>query len=245
MDGDLVNLFRCFQDPSAFGELRHRLSHTLYSRAEFCRALNILSGKEPADSILRAWALFVRQNMAFGAIPSKGPGSWGRSFISVRGSAATTSAWIGRMAMFETWHQRLARVQIERRDAIEVIRHMDNRDAVFYVDPPYHLETRVGGAIYKHEAGHDHHVALVDILLRCDGAVVLSGYDHPVYSPLVAAGWNVTRYAVSCSAAVRTRNSGLRGLGAAKAKVPRTEMVWANPRATEMMRAGQAIIGLV
>jgi hypothetical protein len=65
---------------------------------------------------------------------------------------------------------------------------------------------------------------------------VLSGYDHPVYKPLVENGWTVTKYETSAHAAGRVRGSGLQGKGAAKAKVPRTECVWSNPRAQEMLR---------
>jgi DNA adenine methylase len=241
LDGDLVNLFRCLQDPATFPELRHRLTHTLYSRAEFCRALDILAHKERADPILRAWAFFVRQNMAFAGQLAATPGDWGRSFTaSRRGGAETTSRWMGKLATLDAWHKRLLRVQIEQLDALEVIKYWDTKDTVFYLDPPYHLETRVGGSAYRCEATHDHHVALVDVLLRCEGAVVLSGYDHPVYEPLRDAGWHVASYSTSCHAAGRTRASGLQGLGAATAYVPRTETVWSNPRAAEMLRDSQA-----
>lgn len=85
---------------------------------------------------------------------------------------------------------------------------------------------------------HDHHVALVETILACQGAVVLSGYDHPVYQPLVDAGWEVTRFETACHAVGKTRGSGLQGKGAVKAKAPRTEVVWRNPRAVELNRHG-------
>ena len=65
---------------------------------------------------------------------------------------------------------------------------------------------------------------------------MLSGYEHPVYQPLVDAGWDVIRFETACHAAGRTRESGIQGKGAAKAKAPRTEVVWRNPRAVEMTR---------
>jgi hypothetical protein len=65
---------------------------------------------------------------------------------------------------------------------------------------------------------------------------VLSGYEHSVYAPLAEAGWTVTRYKTACHAAGHTRESNLRGEGAAYALVPRTEVVWANPRAVELVK---------
>jgi len=106
---------------------------------------------------------------------------------------------------------------------------------VFYVDPPYHSDTRKDKKVYAVEPSHDHHERLVETLLACKGAVVLSGYDHPVYAPLAEAGWKVTRYQTACCAAGRTRGSGLQGAGAAMAKVPRVEVIWANAKAVEAM----------
>jgi len=234
LDGDLVNLFRCLQDKEKFPELKHRLLYTLYSRAEFERALEILNDPSVTDPVLRAWAFFVALNQGFGGKKPSSVGDWGRTFESQRGCAGTTNKWMMRLSMLDDWHLRLLRVQIDCRDALEVIRYWDNPEAVFYVDPPYHPETRADRDAYSVEADHEHHVRLVETLLRCQGAVVLSGYDLPVYAPLAEAGWTVTHYATACHAAGRTRESNLRGEGAARAYAPRTEVVWANPRAVEL-----------
>jgi DNA adenine methylase len=138
--------------------------------------------------------------------------------------------------MLDDWHLRLLRAQIDNRDAIEVIRYWDNPEAVFYVDPPYHPETRAKKCAYAVEPDGSHHEKLVDALLGCRGAIVLSGYDHPVYRPLTKAGWKVARYKTACHAAARCRGSGLQGKGAALRKVPRVEVIWSNPRAVEMLR---------
>lgn len=229
-DGDLVNLFHCLQDPVHFNELKHRLRHTLYSRAEFARALDILATPGETDPVLRAWAFFVAQNQGFSGV-AQTVGCWGRSFVSSGGCAETVSKWLMRLVMLDDWHRRLVLAQIDNRDALEVIRYWDNPEAVFYVDPPYHHETRTDRRVYAVEPDHDHHVQLVETLLACQGAVVLSGYEHPVYAPLTDAGWTVTRYETACHAAGRGRGSRLRGAGACREKVPRTELVWANPRA--------------
>ncbi len=235
LDGDLVNLFRCLQDPKTFPELKHRLLYTLYSRAEFERALEILNDPSVTDPVLRAWAFFVALNQGFGGKKPRSIGDWGRTFKTQRGCAGTTNEWMMRLSMLDDWHLRLLRAQIECRDALEVIRYWDNPEAVFYVDPPYHPDTCIDKNAYVVETDHEHHVRLVETLLQCKGAVVLSGYDHPVYASLVEAGWTVTRYKTACHAAGHTRESNILGEGAACARVPRTEVVWANPRAVELI----------
>jgi DNA adenine methylase len=229
MDGDLVNLFRCLQDKTLFEELKWKIQYTIYARAELVRAMEILKDKSVTDRVLRAWAFFVLHNMKMGT-----DNSWGRTFTSVNGCADTVNNWIMRLTMLDDWHKRLLFAQIDNRDAIDVIRYWDTPDTVFYVDPPYHLDTRKTKQVYAVEPDSDHHIRLVDTLLKCQGAVVLSGYDHPVYAPLSDAGWQVTRYQTACHAACRTRFSGLKGSGAALQKVPRVEVVWANPKAVAM-----------
>jgi DNA adenine methylase len=235
LDGDLVNLFRCLQDKEKFLELKHRLLYTLYSLAEFARAIEILNDPSVTDPVLRAWAFFVALNQGFGGKKPRLIGNWGRTFKTARGCAGNTNEWIMRLSMLDDWHLRLLRVQIDCRDALEVIRYWDNPEAVFYVDPPYYPDTRKDKDAYAVEPDHDHYVLLVETLLNCKGAVVLSGYDHPVFAPLTEAGWKVTRYETVCYAAGRTRGSKLQGEGSARMHVPRIEVVWANPRAVELI----------
>ena len=233
LNGDLIRFFRVLQDPAHFRALAHRLRYTLYSRAEFGRALEILaSGTE--DPILHAWAVFVAANQAFsGIFPADSVGDWSRSFGTGPNAALR---WHARVDDLEAWHRRLRHVQIDQRDALTVIQYWDTPDTVCYVDPPYIASTRAAQNMYVHEADDAHHRALVDLLLACQGAVVLSGYDHPIYEPLTASGWTLTRFQTVAYAAGRTRTSGLQGTGAATRKVPRIECVWQNRRALEMLQ---------
>jgi len=240
LDRDVVNVFRCLQNKDTFEELRHRLMWTPYARAEFERAIETL--KEPsADSVTRAWAFMVAQNQGFGGHADT-VGNWGRAFVPDAGTAGTANRWLMRLSMLDAWRWRLMRVQIDCRDALEVIRYWDNHDAVFYCDPPYVQETRAKGwvNVYAHEMSEEQHRALVETLLSVSGAVVLSGYEHPVYWPLENAGWERAEFKTSCHAAARTRVSGILGKGAATADVPRTEIVWRNKRAVELTAAKSA-----
>jgi DNA adenine methylase len=62
IDSKVVNIFRVVQDEANFKELKHRLEWTLYSRAEFVKAVDILQNETITDPVLRAWAFFVAQN---------------------------------------------------------------------------------------------------------------------------------------------------------------------------------------
>lgn len=227
LDGGLVNLFRCLQNPVLFGKLKHRLLHTLYSLDEFRLALDTL--KDP-DALKedRAWAFFVACNQGFSGIANH-EGNWGRAFLSKGGMADTTNKWLMRLSMLGDWHRRIAKVQIDAKCALEVIRYWDSPDTCFYLDPPYVLSTRKAGSVnmYAVEQPNDHHRELVNLLLSIQGSAVLSGYDSDIYRPLDnAPGWERFELKTACSTVGRTRGSGLQGKGAALAKVPRTEVVW-------------------
>lgn len=221
LHSEIINLYRVLQDVGKFRELAHRLVWTPYSVDEFRKAL----ADEERDDVGRAWAMFVRQNQGFGGHAGT-EGDWGRVFVSKRGMAKNVAAWRTRLACLPVWHARLGRVQLDSRDALEVVRYWDGPAPLFYLDPPYVLETRVNGDVYQHEQDDAHHRALVELLLTIEGQAVLSGYDSEIYAPLAAAGWGVKRIETVCSAAGRVRGSKLRGTGAALEHVSRTEVVW-------------------
>ena len=194
LNQQVVNLFRCLQDKAKFEALQHRLRHTLYSRAEFARAIEI-DRNEQADDLDRAWAVFVLHNQGFGGKPPPLiPANWGRVFTSTRGMAQCNSAWIMRLSMLPDWHRRLLMVQIDCREALEVIRYWDRPDTLFYVDPPYILNTRRGGKAYPHEMTDAQHRELVDLIQQVCGKVILSAYNHPIYDVLESAGWRKITY---------------------------------------------------
>jgi DNA adenine methylase len=225
VDAEIVNLFRVLQDADQFRELRHRLIWTPYSLDEFRRAIAVANDPH-AMAIDRAWGFFARQNMGFCGKPNPTPGNWGRAFKASRKMGSVNAKWRCRIATLTAWHDRLTRVQLDHRDALQVIAYWDSPDTVFYVDPPYVGETRKTRAVYQHECDDEHHRRLVDHLLKIKGQAVVSGYDNQLYRPLLKAGWTHRRFNVTCSAAGRVRGSGLQGEGAASQKVPRCEVVW-------------------
>jgi DNA adenine methylase len=224
LNEDVVNVFRVLQNKETHEELRFRLMYTPYARSEFVRALEMREQKDltPVD---RAWAFLVRQNMGIGGT-ARTNGNWGRVFISNQGCAETCNRWLMRLSMLDAWRWRLMLVQIDCRDALEVIRYWDSPDTLFYVDPPYVSATRKDQNVYAYEMTNEHHKELVGLLLGIKGKAVVSGYEHPLYSPFAQAGWKVHKFQTTCHAAGRVRGSGLQGDKSASAKVPRTEVVW-------------------
>ena len=226
LDGDVVNVFRCLQ--FRFNELAHRLTWTPYSLAEFRRAIDILNKpKNGTISVERAWAFVVTRGQGFNG-KTKTEGDWSKAFISRGGIAETCNKWRGRLRMLDWWHNRLTKVQIDCRDALEVIRYWDGQDTVFYLDPPYAADTRESTGQYKHEATDEHLYEMVSTILGCKGRVVLSGYCHKIFEPLEEDGWRRVDIHTACHAAGRMRGTKLRGEGAALRHAARVESLWIN-----------------
>jgi DNA adenine methylase len=137
LNEDVVNVFRVLQNKETHEELRFRLMYTPYARAEFVRALE-MRGQKDLTPVDRAWAFLVRQNMGVGGT-AKTSGNWGRVFISNQGCADVCNSWLMRLSMLDAWRWRLMTVQIDCRDALEVIRYWDSPDTLFYIDPPLML----------------------------------------------------------------------------------------------------------
>ena len=223
LEGDIINLFRVLQNPKTFKEFEHRINWTPYSLDEFRKSLCLNPDASPLE---RAWAFYVRTNQGFGAIPNpKTEGRWSRALQAPQGVASNVRRWNNRKAHFAWWHSRLQNVQLDNRDALQVLRYWDSPETVFYLDPPYVLNTRKCRA-YNFEGSDNFHNQLVETLLSIQGGAVLSGYATPIYEPLERAGWERHDFQTSCFAASRGRGTCIRGTGSATKNVPRVESVW-------------------
>lgn len=185
VDGELVNLFRVLRNHGA--ALRRRLALTAFARDEY-----ELAQRRVRSPIERAARAIVRCNQGFGANGLHKKAGWrGACRISDRPEAF---GWANHESSLQPIIQRLRRVTIENRDAIELIRLHDCVDTLFYVDPPY-LPAPGRTAITGYQAAFTEadHARLLEVLRGLYGKVVVSGYDNQLYRSALA-GWRmVTR----------------------------------------------------
>lgn len=212
LHGDLTNLFRVLRDDP--DELERRATLTLHSRAEYEHAVDVLGDPSVTDPHERAISFFVAMNQGFGGTyPTLGRWSKSKGQRLSNGMGNNTAQWWRKVGFIGDWHERLARVQIENRDALDVIRDYDSASTTFYLDPPYPGETRrLSLNAYRHEMTDDHHEQMVGVALSLSGCVVLSGYETPLYDVLGDAGWRkVSRpvHARGASSGGKARNEVL------------------------------------
>jgi DNA adenine methylase len=212
INGELTNFWHVLRSPELFDRFYRIIEATPFCEAIWRDAGNCASG-DPAG---RAVAFFVRCRQCRQGLC--------RDFATVvkrrlrNAMNENVSAWLTAVAGLPSVHQRLKRVLILNRAALDVIRQQDGPQTLFYLDPPYLHETRSSVGEYgQHEMTEADHVGLLNLLAGIRGAFILSGYPSRLYEQHAARhGWSSTSWQLPNQASSR------------KAKELRMETVWLN-----------------
>jgi DNA adenine methylase len=174
IDGDVVNFFRVLRDRS--DDLIRAIGLTPFSREEFHRAIN--DRTQGITDIERARRFYIRARQTrTGLAQTATLGRWANCKNTSRaGMSGVVSRWLGGVEVLADIAERLVRVQIENRPALEIIRLYDGKDTLFYCDPPYLHETRGDSKAYGFEMDVAQHGELAKALNDCRGKVAVSGY---------------------------------------------------------------------
>jgi DNA adenine methylase len=185
LDSGLVTFFRALRDqPDA---LTRALTFTPYAREEFAHCRDTWLATDNDLERARRW--YVRMRQAFGCSASV---SWGYERDGGLTGGTRARSFASTIDELERFAKRLRTVQIEHLDWQKALDLYDGPDTCFYLDPPYHPATR--GRLsrsngYRHELAAADHERLIETVLRTQGSVVMSGFDHPSYIPLEVEGF--------------------------------------------------------
>lgn len=206
LDSDVTNLFTCIQKDSE--RLARVVMTTPFSREVYDKQFEIPDEIVCADAYERAANFLVRCWQGHGFRTNGYKVGWkndvqGRERMYALWNWYRLPEWIIEIA------ERLRKVQIENRPALEVIKRFDYENVFMYIDPPYLLDIRTGKQ-YKHEMTDDDHAELLETLLQSKAKIMISGYESDMYNDYLNK-WNKI-YFKSC----------------AEHGKPRTEVVWMN-----------------
>jgi DNA adenine methylase len=204
-------------------ELTRRLEKTpfgrkeyYYDRKEWGEFKHYLQAETDME---RARKWFVSNALAYNTLPhSRSFGSATPENPQVAKEFAKLvdflGAWDGPQAL-SIHCDRFREVQLECRDYKKVIKYWDRADTFFYCDPPYVPSSRPSSKkVYKYEMTDEDHEELVEILLKVEGKVMLSGYRNDIYKRLEDAEWGTREFPTTV--VVKTKSE------------PRIEVVWLN-----------------
>lgn len=192
----IVNFFRVLRERPE--ELLEQIELTPWARTEYLRCLEEIDELSPVELARR---LYFRLQMSFSGQYNTARGSWRRYTKGKRLMNPLT-----RRETLLAAAKRLAAVQIENRDAFQLMRELDTPETLFYLDPPYVFSTRTTSKAYSHEMTNDNHREFAELLYSLQGFVILSGYPSKIYEELFEArGWKkVTRAARVLGGSVKT-----------------------------------------
>jgi len=186
--GEVVNFFRVLREPASAEALIDRVAFTPYAHYEFIEAGRMLAEADYDDAVQRAWAFFVRMQMA--VVPGKSGWSYGVQGASAR-KANKPGRWETMPELIKLTAQRFGRVQVTQWDVLELIERLDAPGVLILIDPPYIDESRPrstgGQSAYVHD--NFDHEALVRAMQRAEHAsFAITHYPHPLYDAALGMG---------------------------------------------------------
>lgn len=188
-DDDVVNLFEWIRkDPE---RLAHEIYWTPYSRTVYDAAWE--AQRTETDPLRRAVNFYIRMMMGHGFRTTGEKVGW-KNDVKGREKAYAAHYWCVTPENIIQAAERLRGVQIENKPALELIQRFNFSNVLIYADPPYLLATRHGKQ-YRHEMTDADHLDLLDVLKAHKGPVLISGYDHPLYT-VALRDWHREEHAV-------------------------------------------------
>lgn len=186
IDGEVVNFFRVLRENT--DGLLKAIALTPFSREEFYLACSDFGPH--LSPFERARRFFVRaRQVRTGLAQTASLGRWANCKNTTRnGMSGVVSRWLGSVQTLPEVAERLLRVQIENRPAVEIIRLYDDRRTLFYCDPPYPHEARGDAKAYAFEMSDHEHRELAFVLGRIAGRAAVSGYRCDLMDSLYS-GW--------------------------------------------------------
>ena len=207
MDSDVTNLFQCIQQDS---ERLARLVMTApYSREVYDKQFSEhFSGyasryQQAAGFLIRCW-------QGYGFRTNSHKVGW-KNDVQGRERAYALWNWYRLPDWIIEIAERLRKVQIENRPALEVIERFNYPNVFIYLDPPYLLGTRASKRKqYKHEMTDADHEELLKTILQSRAKIMISGYESDMYNEYLK-DWHKEQF-TSCS----------------EGGSPRQEVIWMN-----------------
>lgn len=175
VDLRVLNFWQVCQND--FEALQQRIKTTLHHEQEHKAAREIL--KKGGQPVEMAWAFWVQTQMSFGKVIFKG-------FAFDNEGSSIKAADNKKEEFNQRIWERLKRVELFNRDALELIKTKDSPGTFFYLDPPY--ENSDCGHYAKLKTVY---YPLLEMLPGLKSKFLLSTYRNPRLNELINEhGWN-------------------------------------------------------
>ncbi len=187
LDRDVMNLFSCIQEDA--DQLARLIMTTPFSREIYDSAFEPEDSNPEAsreDSYRKALVFLIKCWQGHGFRTNGYKVGWkndvqGRERMYALWNWYRLPEWVMDIA------ERLRKVQIENRPALEVIERFNYSNVFQYWDPPYVWSTR-NKKQYKYEMSDSDHEELLKKALQSKSKIMISGYELDLYNDYLK-GW--------------------------------------------------------
>lgn len=222
LDDEIINFFKQMRDNHK--QLIQKVSLTPYAKKEWELAHEHVKGLQGVEKARR---FLIRTMMTINGTLGKDSGFSFSDSYSRNGCEARVNRWINLTKRLDFVAQRLRRVRIENRDAINLIDQYSNRPAtILYLDPPYLAQRMKGYCVEAFDP--EYHKAVLDRCMLSKSMVLISGYDNPIYRERLNSkkGWKTIL--------IKTNTRDVSGKD-----FPRTEVLWMNKSFAKAKKEGK------
>ncbi len=166
----ITDFYKCLHNKIWLQLLMKKIGTTIHSREFFIWCQDTWENEQ--SIVDRAFKWYYMMRYSFGGI--------GRNFGRSVGEKNNDSGKImANVPGFLDVHERLRKVMIENKDALELMKEFDSVDCVHYLDPPY---LDCGESAYKFMMNKNEHRNMLDTIFQIKGYVALSGYENNLYN---------------------------------------------------------------
>lgn len=215
----LTHFFKVLQDENLRNKFKEKLTLTLYSEIEFNEAKKRLVEQkalreeleQPSiDRLVDFYIATMQSRNATGAMIVNQ--TWRCKGKNRRGMSMAVSSWLKNIdENLPDVVEKIREIEVTNQDVFACLERWDYEKAIFYLDPPYELNTRKAKKAYgDFELSKKDHVKIVEKLLVIKGQAIVSGYDSDIYNKLVDYGWNKEEMDLRTSTTVEGDNNGNR-----------------------------------
>lgn len=206
---NVYSLFKVLADETQFEEFRRLCDLSLYSeemRAIYKEDLK----REDLTDVERAFRFFYVNRTSHNGI-----GGFSMNRVIRRGMAKSVSDFLSTIDRLKEVHDRLSKVTVLKRDAIELMDKYSQPNVFMYLDPPYVLSTRSSAERYAVDMTDEEQERFIDACIRSKAKLLVSGYDCELYNKLLENGFSKSLFEVNTIDGARNPKT-------------KTETVWMN-----------------
>jgi DNA adenine methylase len=207
IDGEVTNFFRVLRNQTE--KLIKAVALTPFSREEYFWAVSKNSRR--ISDLERARHFYIRARQSrTGLAQMASLGRWANCKNTSRaGMSGVVSRWLGSVEGLPEIAERLIRVQIENRPAVDIIKLYDDNNTLFYCDPPYPHEARGDVNAYSFEMKNDEHAQLAAALSAIKGKAAISSYRCDLMDTLYKAWSRIEAPPKKCHSVKQFRTEAL------------------------------------